>query len=91
MIRIESKDNCCGCTACEAVCPKDAITMIPDSLGFKYPKVDLGKCIDCDLCVKVCQFKIDYDRSDNLLNSLSYGVRHKKLKKSPQAVVELHL
>lgn len=79
MIRIESKDNCCGCTACEAVCPKDAITMVPDSLGFKYPKVDLGKCIDCDLCVKVCQFKIDYDRSDNLLNSLSYGVRHKKI------------
>lgn len=22
-----SKDMCCGCTACETVCPKNAITM----------------------------------------------------------------
>ena len=26
MIEIISKENCCGCTACASVCPKDAIT-----------------------------------------------------------------
>ncbi|MCD8385931.1 MAG: 4Fe-4S binding protein, partial [Bacteroidales bacterium] len=30
--------------------------MEPDSLGFKYPNVDLSRCIDCSLCVKTCPF-----------------------------------
>ena len=44
MIQIKEKSNCCGCTACASICPKDAITMEPDALGFKYPKVDMDKC-----------------------------------------------
>ena len=27
------KDDCCGCTACASICPRQAITMKPDSLG----------------------------------------------------------
>lgn len=46
--------KCSGCTACFAICPKDAITMQADSEGFKYPVVDKNKCIDCGLCCKVC-------------------------------------
>ena len=50
------QDNlkCCGCTACYAVCPKNAITMQADSEGFKYPVIDKKECIDCGLCSKVC-------------------------------------
>lgn len=50
------QDNlkCCGCTACYAVCPKNAITMQADSEGFKYSVIDKKKCIDCGLCSKVC-------------------------------------
>ena len=56
----KNKDNCCGCSACMSICPKHAISMQEDCLGFKYPLVDDTLCIDCGLCEKVCQFKTDY-------------------------------
>lgn len=50
------KDECCGCTACYASCPTEAITMHPDKdEGFLYPKVDESRCIDCGKCLKVCK------------------------------------
>lgn len=33
----EKKEECCGCTACYAICPKEAISMIEDEEGFEYP------------------------------------------------------
>ena len=54
MIEICAKDKCTACTACFSVCPKHAITMEADSLGFLYPSIDQSKCIDCGLCVKIC-------------------------------------
>lgn len=54
MIQINRKEDCCGCHACSNVCPKNAITMEEDKNGFKYPKVDQNKCIDCSLCEKRC-------------------------------------
>lgn len=79
MIQIKDKADCCGCTACASVCPKDAITMEPDTLGFKYPKVDLSKCIDCGLCEKVCAFNDNYDKSLNLKEPEIYAARHKDI------------
>ena len=54
MIRIESKNDCCGCGACAQQCPKGCIAMVEDEQGFRYPKVDLDLCVDCHLCEKVC-------------------------------------
>lgn len=54
--------------------------MQPDVLGFKYPKVDLDKCIDCGLCEKVCAFNDRYDKSLNLEKPIAYGARHKDIK-----------
>ena len=65
MVNIDNKYNCCGCTACSNICLHQAITMIPDSLGFLYPKVDEDKCINCGLCDNVCQFQDNYKRYDN--------------------------
>lgn len=48
------KSSCCGCKACSAVCPKDAISFYFDSEGFWYPKIDNEKCIHCNKCRKVC-------------------------------------
>lgn len=79
MIQIKDKADCCGCTACVSICPKDAITMEPDTLGFKYPKVDLDKCIDCGLCEKVCAFNDNYDKSLNLKEPEIYAARHKDI------------
>lgn len=50
------QDECCGCTACYASCPTNAITMQPDKVeGFLYPSVDDEKCIDCGKCLKICR------------------------------------
>ncbi len=57
IILYESKENCCGCTACYAICPINAITMQSDSEGFLYPKINKDKCVQCGKCLRVCIFK----------------------------------
>lgn len=54
MIDIKEKSKCCGCNACFNICPQNAITMVVDEKGFKYPKTDMKKCTHCELCEKVC-------------------------------------
>lgn len=51
------KEECCGCTACYSICPKNAINMIEDEEGFEYPKITSEKCIRCHLCIKICPLK----------------------------------
>lgn len=53
------QEECCGCAACYAACPKQAITMVEDKEGFEYPKVDEDRCIRCYMCMRVCPFKIE--------------------------------
>ena len=50
-------DRCYGCGACANICPKKAITMGIDSLGFSIPKINDDLCIECHLCEKVCPYK----------------------------------
>ena len=57
MYILNDKRDCCGCTACAAICPKKAITMSPDADGFVYPVVDESKCVHCGLCEKVCAYR----------------------------------
>lgn len=47
-------DACCGCSACAAVCPVDAIAMRADPAGFRYPAVDGDLCIQCQECDATC-------------------------------------
>lgn len=54
MITIKDKASCTGCSACYSVCPTGAIKMVEDKEGFKYPKIDKEKCIECGLCDKTC-------------------------------------
>lgn len=53
----ERKAECCGCTACYAICPKSAISMEEDEEGFEYPHIREDKCIRCYRCIKVCPIK----------------------------------
>lgn len=54
MIEIKNKQDCCGCTACASICPKQCIIMKRDSEGFMYPSIDKAKCIECNLCERKC-------------------------------------
>ena len=39
------KEECCGCTACYAICPKEAISMVEDEEGFEYPQINENKSL----------------------------------------------
>ena len=67
MIEIKDKSLCCGCRACENICPKNCITMINDESGFIFPNVDKNRCINCNLCDSVCPI------INNDLNEIKYG------------------
>lgn len=54
MIAILRKEDCCGCAACEQICPKHCINLNEDKEGFLYPTVNHTICINCGLCEKVC-------------------------------------
>ena len=56
-VLFQNKEDCCGCSACFAICTKDAIMMKPDEEGFLYPYIDDDKCITCYQCVRVCPLK----------------------------------
>lgn len=48
------KKDCCGCYACEEVCPVSAIQMQADNKGYYFPVVNKDTCISCQLCKKSC-------------------------------------
>jgi len=53
----EKKESCSGCGACRLECPRGAIKIVPDALGFPYPEIDSGLCIECGKCLRECAFK----------------------------------
>lgn len=51
------KEECFGCEACIQICEKNALTMVEDDEGFRYPSIDESLCVDCGLCRKVCPYE----------------------------------
>lgn len=56
----KQKDECCGCGACVAVCPKKVLIMQPDEYGFIYPVLKLDQCINCGKCLSVCALENEH-------------------------------
>lgn len=54
MIKIQNKQDCCGCMACVHRCPKHCISMKEDEEGFLYPIVNTNIFIDYRLYENVC-------------------------------------
>ncbi len=75
MIQINNKQNCCGCTACVAICPQNCITMQEDEEGFLYPKVDQNVCINCGACERVCP--ILNNKKEEVFEQAAYIVQNK--------------
>lgn len=40
------------------VCPKNAIRMAEDEVGFVYPEIDQNLCIGCGACKKACGYQM---------------------------------
>lgn len=77
-MRVQENDrDCCGCTACVNICPKNAIKMAQDKKGFFYPEIDNMKCVNCGLCKSVCNF--NHFKKKNFNFAKSYAVRHKDI------------
>ncbi len=51
---VKLQKNCCGCSACAAVCPRECITMQRDGHGFYRPVINTSLCTDCGLCKSIC-------------------------------------
>ena len=58
--KIASPEACCGCSACEQICPRGCIIMQEDGEGFMSPVVDESRCVDCGLCQKACPVMSPY-------------------------------
>lgn len=54
MISKLSKEECTLCQACSEICPKKCIEYKEEFYSFLYPVIDHKKCINCNLCEKVC-------------------------------------
>lgn len=73
--------SCCGCEVCVNVCPESAITMCEDAIGFRYPKIDAEKCIDCGACIKKCDFQKTREVNDGLKEPIeAYAAYHTDIK-----------
>ena len=47
IVLFDDKKDCCGCGACMNVCPKNAIRMAEDEVGFVSPEIDHNLCVGC--------------------------------------------
>ena len=77
MLNVCQHNDCTGCSACAAICPHQAISMIADEWGFKRPQIDQKLCIDCGSCRKVCPALNKPERKERLQDEQFYATYHK--------------
>lgn len=51
---LAGKEDCTGCGACIARCPRKCISFINDDMDNVYPFVDSNTCVECGMCVIAC-------------------------------------
>lgn len=76
----EDKINCCGCTSCYNVCPRNAIKMVEDKEGFFYPVIDENRCINCGMCRRVCPLKKQPKASTE--SQKIYGIKNSNIERA---------
>lgn len=53
-------DECTACGACVNICPQKCIILQENVVADLYPYVDTDRCINCDLCNKVCHINNEF-------------------------------
>ncbi len=69
MIKLKRKEECCGCSACQQICPQSCISMKKDIEGFLYPFIDKERCINCNLCNTICPIINHTEWDDAIIKS----------------------
>lgn len=72
-----SESDCCGCTACQSICPQSAIRMHTDGKGFLYPRIDQTLCVGCGICKTVCPMKQGASCESITREPDFYAVKHR--------------
>lgn len=72
------KSECCGCHACFNACPTNAIVMVDDKNGFKYPVIDKEKCINCGMCERVCPILNKLKRNSDMVDAYACYNKNEK-------------
>lgn len=80
MIEKINKNECCGCGACEQICPKHCISMKPDKEGFLYPEFKSAYCVNCGLCESACQYINKKKENDSLLSQYYFIHNDEKIR-----------
>lgn len=75
------KTNCTGCGACEQTCPKNCITMVEDSEGFKYPVINKKECINCKKCLRTCPVSNEIENNNAIEEEKFYAFKDENEKK----------
>lgn len=73
---IKSRNECTGCMACAAICPKDAISTTYSEFGYRIPVVDNSKCVQCGLCAKVCRAFLTQPESSTSDSYIAYNTNY---------------
>ena len=47
-------NQCTGCGACAAICPKSSIELKVNKIGAIQPVINSSTCINCNACRKIC-------------------------------------
>lgn len=71
---LPEKDLCVGCGSCAAACPQQCIQMNADREGFRHPKIDKGKCVNCRRCEQVCPLLLD---TPELIGTAAYAAKNR--------------
>ena len=66
--------ECTTCSACINICPRKCIKFQINEEGFNYPIIDKFKCIECNLCEKVCSVISD---EKTISKTRAYAVKNK--------------
>lgn len=71
-----SEQLCVGCGACASICPHNAISLQPDTLGYFRANIDKNKCTLCGACKIVCP-ALKQPKKDNSVSPKLIGFQAK--------------